>query len=55
MFKADVKYRIAMKRSHFSTEQLRVFPEKNILFAITLTWAKALFTLKALIFSKTVD
>ena len=44
MFKADVKYRIGMKPSHFANEQLRVFPEKSILFAITLTWPKELFT-----------
>ena len=43
-----------MKTSHFSNELLLVF-QKNILFAITLTWPKTVFTKKTFIFSKTVD
>ncbi len=31
------------------------FFRKNILFVITLTWPKTVFTKKTLIFSKTVD
>ena len=43
-----------MKPRYFSNELLLVFG-KNILFAITLTWPKTVFTKKTLIFSKTVD
>ena len=31
------------------------FFRKNMLFAITLTWPKKVFTKKTLLFSKTVD
>ena len=31
------------------------FFRKNMLFAITLTWPKTVFTKKTLMFSKTVD
>ena len=31
------------------------FLQKNMLFAITLTWPKTVFTKKTLIFSKTID
>ena len=41
-----------MKPSNFSNELLLVF-QKNMLFAITLTWPKTVFTKKTLIFSKT--
>ena len=32
-----------------------LFLQKNMLFAITLTWPKKVFTKKTLIFSKLVD
>ena len=43
-----------MKPTHFTNELLLVF-QKSMLIAITLTWPKAVFTKKTLIFSKTVD
>ena len=43
-----------MKPSHFSNELQLVFQKKHMLFAITLTWPKTVFTKKTLIFSKTV-
>ena len=43
-----------MKQRHFSKELQLVFQKKHII-SITLTWPKAVFTKKTLIFSKTVD
>ena len=54
MLYRKVKHLIAMKPSHFSNELLLVC-QKNILFAITLTWLKTVFTKKTLIFLKAVN
>ena len=53
MLQTDFEYRITMKLSHFFNESLLVF-QKIILFGITITWPKTVFTKKTLIFTKTV-
>ena len=55
MLQTDVEYRITMKLSHFLNESLLVFLRKIILFGITITWPKTVFTRKTLIFTKTIE